>query len=109
MQILLDFKTKFNKLDYFSTLSSALDLALPSPELIHLDSEDTRAFLHDACQRSGVVQMPQDTTAAKLLDKLFSKHVEPELAQPTFVLDHPVALSPLAKQHRYVCYREFVS
>jgi len=36
----------------------------------------------------------------KILDELFSELVEPGLVQPTFVLDHPKELSPLAKAHR---------
>jgi lysyl-tRNA synthetase class 2 len=36
----------------------------------------------------------------KLVDGVLSKLVEPELAQPTFVLDYPVELSPFAKRHR---------
>jgi len=36
----------------------------------------------------------------KILDEVFGEFVEPKLIQPTFVLDHPVELSPLAKWHR---------
>jgi lysyl-tRNA synthetase, class II len=36
----------------------------------------------------------------KLLDKLFEAMVQPGLHQPTFVLDYPRELSPLAKPHR---------
>jgi lysyl-tRNA synthetase, class II len=34
----------------------------------------------------------------RLVDELFSAHVEPTLIQPTFVTDYPVELSPLAKR-----------
>ncbi len=36
----------------------------------------------------------------KVLDEMFSLLVEPGLIQPTFVMDHPRELSPLAKDHR---------
>jgi lysyl-tRNA synthetase class 2 len=36
----------------------------------------------------------------KLIDELFSVTVEPGLIQPTFIMDYPLELSPLAKKHR---------
>ncbi len=41
-----------------------------------------------------------DVPSYKLLDKLFGLYVEPELKDPTFVYDFPLAISPLAKKHR---------
>ncbi len=34
----------------------------------------------------------------KQVDELFSEYIQPLLIQPTFILDHPVPLSPLAKK-----------
>ncbi|MDZ4675305.1 MAG: lysine--tRNA ligase [Gemmatimonadota bacterium] len=37
---------------------------------------------------------------ARLMDELFKEFLEPTLIQPTFVVDYPKPLSPLAKVHR---------
>jgi lysyl-tRNA synthetase class 2 len=39
-------------------------------------------------------------TLGHLLNELFEAAVEPTLLQPTFVLDHPLEISPLARRHR---------
>ncbi|MCB0731530.1 MAG: lysine--tRNA ligase [Ignavibacteriae bacterium] len=46
------------------------------------------------------VKLTGGESKGKLIDELFSVVVEPKLVQPTFVVDYPVELSPLAKKHR---------
>jgi lysyl-tRNA synthetase class 2 len=55
--------------------------------------------LRDLARRHHVEHAPGDAVP-RLLDALFGALVEPGLVQPTFVLDYPKELSPLAKDHR---------
>ena len=85
----LSFERPFARRDFHEliTETAGLDLSTASePEM--------RAALRRQ-------QVDADALAgAKLLDEVFKTFAEPTLVQPTFVLDYPVALSPLAKRKR---------
>ncbi|GAB4431150.1 MAG: lysine--tRNA ligase [Chloroflexi bacterium OHK40] len=53
--------------------------------------------LHAAIADRGL-RVERKSTWAKQVDELFSEFVQPLLVQPTFIVDYPVALSPLAKR-----------
>jgi lysyl-tRNA synthetase, class II len=55
------------------------------------------AELQEQIRQAGV-KVERKATWAKQVDELFSDFVQPLLIKPTFVVDYPVALSPLAKR-----------
>jgi lysyl-tRNA synthetase, class II len=56
--------------------------------------------LRQAIAERGLQMETEDASWPQMADALLSKFVEPALAQPTFVLDYPIALSPFAREHR---------
>lgn len=59
-----------------------------------------RPALVQAIRRSGANLVTEGRSWAQLVDDLLSKLVEPQLREPTFIMDYPVELSPFAKAHR---------
>ena len=46
------------------------------------------------------VQVEPGAATGTIIDEIFGELVEPKLIQPTFIMDYPVEMSPLAKKHR---------
>jgi lysyl-tRNA synthetase class 2 len=44
------------------------------------------------------LELGPQRTWGRLIDALFSQYVEPNLIEPTFIMDYPVEISPLAKR-----------
>jgi len=62
-------------------------------------SEKSEAELRSHCKDLGV-ETTSSMGIGALIDAIFSVKVQEHLVQPTFIIDYPVELSPLAKRHR---------
>lgn len=87
----LDFTPPFARVRYYEALAKAIGRevrALSEQELVQLLTEKGLPLPEPPYER------------IDLIAQLFDKLVEPTLIQPTFVLDYPEEISPLAKKHR---------
>jgi lysyl-tRNA synthetase class 2 len=78
------------------TLAGAIQDRTGIDILADRDLESLRARIRER----GLEVPEEEETWGQVVDHLVSKHVEPTLIQPTFLLDYPVELSPFAKRHR---------
>jgi lysyl-tRNA synthetase, class II len=67
---------------------------------IHVLEHSEREQLESVIRAAGLDIPTEGLAWPGLVDDLFSKVVEPTLQRPTFVVDFPKELSPLAKDHR---------
>ena len=65
---------------------------------IDIDVHVNAASLAERMREIGVV-VTQEDSWGRLVDKLLGDKVEPHLVQPTFLVDYPVEMTPLAKRH----------
>jgi lysyl-tRNA synthetase, class II len=84
------FAPPFPRMEWVPSLNRAL-----GADAMALDDE----ALRNSARRAGV-QHPEALSRPKVLDELFQALVESQIRSPTFVIDYPVELSPLAKPKR---------
>ena len=86
----IDLSKPFKRLPILKALSDAIGTDVSACD---------EGELHKLAEDKGI-----DTkglkTYGQVLDELMKNLVEPHLVQPTFIMDYPKAISPLAKNHR---------
>jgi len=88
----LNFSSPWSRVSF----AGAIERATGIDVMAHRNADSLRGAVTDG----GLQMRTEGLTWPQLADDLLSKYVEPTLQQPTFVLDYPVELSPLAREHR---------
>jgi lysyl-tRNA synthetase class 2 len=88
----LDFTPPFRRVSFIEGVRERCGLDLRTAS-----DEEMRRALEGAGEAPDQVR---EMGGGKLQDEVFKVVLEPQLIQPTFVLDYPKPLSPLAKEHR---------
>eukprot|EP00736_Rhodelphis_marinus_P003967 Rmarinus@m.27631 len=91
----VDFSPPWRRVPMVKGLEERMGDKLPED----LTTEDARKAL-DALAKKHNVDCSNPRTTARLLDKLVGHFIEGECMNPTFLIDHPEIMSPLAKFHR---------
>jgi len=101
MKTKIDFKGPYPRLDVMDTLEKQIQKLhnMPSFKLPLLDSplidEEYSSILSKLD-----IRLDPPHTLNRMMDKLIGTYVEPLCIQPTFLINHPQIMSPLAKPHR---------
>ncbi len=91
----LDFTPPWPRVDYTGALRERAGL-----DFDPLDEARLRAWVAEHHAPAPGEPALAEQPINHVYDKLYDIYVEPELVGPVFVMDHPEAISPLAKRHR---------
>ena len=64
-----------------------------------LESKEAEVFFDEQCVKHNIDCSPPRSTS-RLIDKLVGHYLESQCLNPTFIIEHPQLMSPLAKYHR---------
>lgn len=95
VEIEVNFKRPFQRIDMMHELAKRLNIQLPE----NYDSDEANKFFDNLCTKYKLDCKPPKTTS-RLIDKLVGEFLEPDCINPTFLINHPKIMSPLAKYHR---------
>jgi lysyl-tRNA synthetase class 2 len=90
--VTLDFTAPYRRVSFVDGIRETSGI-----DVLSASEAEMRAFL---VKRGEPAESAATMSGGRLLDEVFKVTLEPTLVQPTFVLDYPLALSPLAKPHR---------
>tara|TARA_Y100001968_G_C19438762_1_gene761328 strand:+ start:640 stop:2151 length:1512 start_codon:yes stop_codon:yes gene_type:complete len=76
------------------------ELVLEKTGIDFLQFGDDRKSAAHAMQKEGLEVPDKADSVGRLINEAFEQTVEQTLIQPTFVIDYPIEISPLARQHR---------
>lgn len=93
----IDFTPPFRRIPMMKGLEEVLGIELPKGDA--LATEEARAFFDNLCKEKGV-ECSNPRSTSRLIDKLVGHFIEVNCKNPTFLIDHPQIMSPLAKWHR---------
>lgn len=96
-EIEIDFSPPWKRMPMMKTLGEVLGIKMPANDQLH--TEEARAFFDDVCKQKEV-ECSNPRTTARLIDKLVAEYLESQCKNPTFIIDTPSIMSPLAKWHR---------
>jgi lysyl-tRNA synthetase class 2 len=89
----VDFSGPFKQLPFIPTIEKASGHKLPDLSSPNASAEILEMF------RDLEIPVPPNPTLPRLLDTLAEQYIEPLCINPTFISQHPEALSPLSKSY----------
>ena len=87
---MIDFKRPWKRLTMYDAIKEFTG--------VDISGMDEAALLETAKKLE--VEVDRSMGKGKLIDEIFSEKVEGNLIQPTYIIDYPIEMSPLAKKHR---------